>query len=107
MDDLKVNASLRDIQQYVEQLENERGFASNTVLQKCLLLGEEVGELFKAVRKDHGGMRYDVLTNYSPDAAGEIADILLLLTAVANRLGVDMESAIRQKEAVNKHRSWS
>jgi len=29
----------------------ERGFENETVLEQCLLLGEEVGELFKAVRK--------------------------------------------------------
>lgn len=107
MDELKSGASLGDLQQYVKELEDKRGFADNTVLQKCLLLGEEIGELFKAVRRDHGEMRYDASADYSPDAAGEIADVLLLLTAIANRLDIDMESAIREKEAVNRKRNWS
>ena len=47
--------TLTDLQRYVEALESERGLASQTVLHKCLLLGEEVGELFKAVR-EHQGM---------------------------------------------------
>jgi hypothetical protein len=32
-------------------MEVERGFADSTVLEQSLKLGEEVGELFKAVRK--------------------------------------------------------
>ena len=48
---LKENATLKDFQIYVRELEKERGFAEQTSIEKCLLLGEETGELFKAVRK--------------------------------------------------------
>ena len=44
-------ANLQSIQQYVKELEIERGFEKQTIIDKCLLLGEEVGELFKAIRK--------------------------------------------------------
>jgi NTP pyrophosphatase (non-canonical NTP hydrolase) len=50
------DATLADVQTYVSQLEVERGFNDESVMQKCLLLGEEVGELFKAVRKTHAGI---------------------------------------------------
>jgi NTP pyrophosphatase (non-canonical NTP hydrolase) len=102
---LKPNASLKDIQDYVAEMDVERGFDSNTVVQKCLMLGEEVGELFKSVRKSHAGMRYST-KGYDPDAAGELADILILLSAIANRLDVDLESAFRDKEAKNNQRTW-
>ncbi len=32
-------------------MEIDRGFTEQNILQKCLMLGEEVGELFKAIRK--------------------------------------------------------
>jgi len=48
---LKKNPSLKDFQKYVREMEIERGFEKGTVIQACLMLGEEVGELFKAVRK--------------------------------------------------------
>lgn len=43
--------TLRDFQNYAREMVKERGFENETVLEQCLLLGEEVGELFKAVRK--------------------------------------------------------
>ncbi|HKI90635.1 MAG TPA: hypothetical protein VKA38_16530 [Draconibacterium sp.] len=51
MPELQPKPTLEDFQQYVTQLELEHGFASQTTIDKCLLLGVEVGELFKAVRK--------------------------------------------------------
>ena len=42
-------ATLENLQKYVHELEVERNFINQTAIQKCLLLGEEVGEQFKAV----------------------------------------------------------
>lgn len=95
---------LRDFQRYVVELEEERGFANQGVLEKCLLLGEEMGELFKAVRRLQG-IRVDANAE-STEAAGELADILIYLCSVANRLGVDLEAAFREKEALNSQRTW-
>jgi len=47
---LKQATALDDLQRYVAEMEKERGFSHRDVVQQCLLLGEEVGELFKAVR---------------------------------------------------------
>ncbi len=54
MPELKVNALLKDFQKYVAELEQERGFSKQNAKDKCLLLGEEIGELFKAIRKVDG-----------------------------------------------------
>ena len=48
------NASLAQLQAFVIDFERERGFSEESIIQKCLLLGEEVGELFKAVRVESG-----------------------------------------------------
>lgn len=101
------NPSLSDLQQYVDEMERERGFIDQSALQTTLLLTEEVGELAKVVRKSHAGMRTDSSRQYEDDAASEIANIFLVATAVANRLGVDIEDAIRAKEEKNKRRDWS
>lgn len=71
------------------------------------MLNEEVGELMKCVRKSHADMRIDASKVYELDAAGEIADILIVMTAIANRLGIDMEQALRDKEEKNKLRHWA
>lgn len=70
------------------------------------MLNEEVGELMKCVRKSHANMRIDQNKVYELDAAGEIADILIVLTTIANKMGVDMEKAFRDKEEKNKQRDW-
>ncbi|MGI8306082.1 MULTISPECIES: hypothetical protein [Saccharopolyspora] len=51
MDPLPVGATLADLQCYVAKMEDERGFSDSTVLEQSLKLGEEFGELFKAIRK--------------------------------------------------------
>ena len=97
-------ATLQAFQQYVRELELERGFDHQTVIEKCLLLGEEVGELFKAIRKTE---RIKIDTNSQKHEVGnELADILIYLCAIANRYNIDLETAFREKEEINKKRKW-
>ena len=103
---LKSKPTLADIQEYVVKLEQERGFTDFSVMQQCLLLGEEVGELFKAVRKSQAQMGY-ATKGYAANPEEEIADILIMLCAVANRLNINIEEAFRNKEALNHKRVWS
>lgn len=103
---LKKDPTLGDIQQYVRDMEAERGFADEDITSQCLLLGEEVGELFKCIRKSHTPLGLDINKKYEFDAAGEVCDVLMMLTSIANRLGVDMEQALRDKEEKNKLRTW-
>ena len=104
---LKENPTLQDIQLYVADLEKVRGFDKNTVLEKYLLLSEEIGELAKCIRKSTSSMRVDAAKQYNFDTAGEFGDILILLCALANRLDVDLEQAFRDKEEINKNRTWA
>jgi NTP pyrophosphatase (non-canonical NTP hydrolase) len=103
MPDLSI-ATLNNLQTYVNELEHERGFIDQTVLQKCLLLGEELGELFKAIRKaenistDKNSQTFHV--------GEELADILIYICAIANRCDIDLEEAFRKKEEINKKRIW-
>jgi NTP pyrophosphatase (non-canonical NTP hydrolase) len=105
MQDIREHASLGDLQRYVRQMEVERGFAVQTAVQKCLLLGEEVGELFRAVRRREG-LVVDP-ASADPAIAHELADLLIYLCAIANRYGVDLEEAFRAKERVNATRTWN
>jgi NTP pyrophosphatase (non-canonical NTP hydrolase) len=101
---LKENPTLRDFQLYVEELESERGFSEQSARDKCLLLGEELGELFKAVRKIDG-LSVDKNSNFS-NISDELADILIYILAIANRFEIDLEDAFRKKEEINKKRTW-
>ena len=101
---LKKQASLLDLQNYVKEMEEERGFAEQAVLQKCLMLGEEVGELFKAVRKEEK-IKIDHNSKFGT-VSDELADIIIYLCAIANRFDIDLETAFREKEEINKTRIW-
>jgi NTP pyrophosphatase (non-canonical NTP hydrolase) len=105
MPELKPKPTLADFQTYVVLLEKERGFSEQNVQDKCLLLGEEVGELFKAIRKQEG-VKIDVNSKFG-SIDEELADILIYLCAIANRYDIDLETAFRNKEKINHQRVWS
>lgn len=48
---LEQSSALDDLQRYVSHLDEEHGFCHRDIRQECLLLDEEIGELFKTVRK--------------------------------------------------------
>lgn len=104
MPEIKGKPTLKDFQKYVTELETERGFSAQTTIEKCLLLGEEVGELFKAIRKSEG-LSIDSNSNVS-ETGDELTDIFIYLCAIANRKNIDLETAFREKEEKNKQRSW-
>lgn len=101
---LQENPTIRNFQDYVKQLEMDRGFDEQTAIEKCLLLGEEIGELFKAVRKC-SGLGIDNSSNIG-SVAEEIADIVIYLCSIANRFNINIENAFRDKEEINKKRKW-
>ena len=100
---LKKNPTMQNFQQYVLDMENEREF-SKDILQNCLQMGEEVGELFKAIRKKMNLRIGNHSKVYSVDE--EIVDVFIFLCAIANKFNVDLEKAFRDKEEINKNRSW-
>ncbi|HET8574794.1 MAG TPA: MazG nucleotide pyrophosphohydrolase domain-containing protein [Candidatus Paceibacterota bacterium] len=107
MDELKLpsNPALKNFQEYVAKLEEERGFDRQTAAEKSMLLGEEIGELFKAMRKHEPNLRVDE-NSKRYDVADELADVFLYLCAIANQYHIDLEHAFREKEEKNKARVW-
>jgi len=100
---LKSNPSLNDIQNYIAEIEVERKRDHEDMAKKFLMLVEEVGELMTADRKKPKIIRPD----HNPKFASldeELADILAYLCSIANRLGVDLETAFRNKEEINRKR---
>lgn len=103
--ELKTNPQISDFQKYVNELELQRGFIDQDAIVKCLLLGEEMGELFKAIRKAMK-VKTDINANVS-SVSEEIADVFIYLCAIANRFDIDIEQAFREKEEINKKRVWA
>jgi len=104
MPNLKEKPTLKDIQKYVGELEKERDFTKDTVLKKCLMLGEEIGELFKSIRKSEK-IKIDHNSKFG-SVDEELADIIIFICSIANRFKIDLEKAFRDKEEINKKRIW-
>lgn len=100
---LKDQPTLKDLQAYEALVEIERKRNHEDIAKKFLMLVEEVGELMTADRKKPELIRPD----HNPEFASldeELADILSYLCSIANRLGVDLEMAFRNKERINQAR---
>lgn len=107
---LPKDAPMSAFQHYIYQLESMHGWLNVDLVNNCFLMGEEVGELFKAVRKHQ---RYFIEDNPEGETSSrehigeELVDVFNYLLAIANRLDIDMEEAFRRKNAINQGRSWS
>ena len=104
------DATMKDYQRYIHELETLHGWLKVDLVHNCFLMGEEVGELFKAVRRYN--KLFDEGKSTPPEEARahlaeELVDVFNYLVAIANRTGVDLEQAFRDKNARNQQRTWS
>lgn len=97
--------SLEALQQYVAEMETERNFSHSTIIEQCLKLAEETGEVCKAVRK-HAALPVDP-ASVTGSIGEELADVLIYVAAIANRAGVNLSDALRAKELINESRVWT
>ena len=104
-------ADMRQYQRYIYELERLHSWLDVDLIHNCFLMGEEVGELFKAIRQHQ--KFYMEQDENSGDAiesrdavAEELVDVLNYLIAIANRLNIDLETAFRKKNGINQYRSW-
>ena len=105
MAQLPDSPTLRDLQQYVAAVCQERGWTKDSPAEKFLLFVEEVGELAKAMRKA-AGLYEEASRQRDMPLEEEFADVLSYLLDLANAFQVDLEAAFRAKEQVNQARSW-
>ncbi len=102
---LNENPTLTDFQAYIRAMVIERGFNSETAPEVFMLFLEECGEMAKAARK---------LQNIKTDKNSavhnlehEVADVFIYLLDICNHFDIDLEKAFREKEELNKQRTWS
>ena len=100
-------------QRYIHELEAQHGWLDVDLVHNCFLMGEEVGELFKAVRRynrlwQESAKKDDTsVDERKADVGEELVDVFNYLVAIANRLDIDLEAAFREKNARNQGRTWS
>ena len=103
--ELKEKPTLKDFQNYVSQMKQERGFNATDKFYECCLLAEECGEVISAIRKNskNGSIGSG---STAGNVAEELADIFIYICSLANMHDIDLEQAFREKEEKNKHRTW-
>ncbi|MFI6663046.1 hypothetical protein ACIBL8_47085 [Streptomyces sp. NPDC050523] len=81
---------LGDLQREVRELEAIRGTLPESIIQKSLILSEETFEVLKVLRPRAG-----IATSYYPDRSlgEELADILFVGAAIANRIPIRLDMA--------------
>jgi NTP pyrophosphatase (non-canonical NTP hydrolase) len=105
MAQLSDHPTLTDLQRYVEQVCQERGWTKDNYSEKFLLFTEEVGELAKAIRK-RAGLYDEKAKQKQANLEEEFADVLSYLLDLANYFQIDLEKAFRDKEQINEARKW-
>ena len=98
--------TLKDLQRYMDEVCQERGWTKDTPAEKFLLFVEEVGELAKEMRKV-AGLYAEPAKQHMIGLDEEFADVLSYLLDLANCFEVDLEQAFRAKEQVNQSRTWT
>jgi NTP pyrophosphatase (non-canonical NTP hydrolase) len=96
----RAGLTLSELQRWLALTARQRGFGHEGARDLLLLLTEEVGELARVVRTKEG-IAGSVRAH---EAEPELADCLIYVALLADRLGLDLERALLEKEARNAER---
>ena len=108
LNEITEESTLTQVQEYVDMMVKIRGFDKESIQETVLLLLEEMGELAKAVRKSETKMSVDESRMNSYESVeSEVADVFFVLTALCNRLNINLLNAFKEKEMKNCERKWN
>lgn len=105
LDNLSKKSSMEDIQKYIKDMIELRGFRTNLLERMCLLT-EEIGELAKEVRKTDNNIGIDINKEYSSNLENEITDVFICLMGMCELLDMDIVKGLKNKEEINFKRDW-
>lgn len=85
---------IKELQQRVDEWIHTYGVRYFSELTNMAILTEEVGELARVMARRFGDQSFK--TGEKDNIADEIADVLWVLTCIANQTGIDLEQAMEQ-----------
>lgn len=88
------NTTLRNLQQMVDEWIKTYGVRYFNELTNMACLTEEVGELARIIARQYGEQSFK--EGEKPNFGEEMADILWVLTCLANQTGVDLTEEMRK-----------
>jgi NTP pyrophosphatase (non-canonical NTP hydrolase) len=98
---------LKELQVKVDHWIKTYGVRYFDELTNMAILSEEVGEVARIMARKFGEQSYKD-TDANTDLANELADVIWVLTCIANQTGIDLEEAMqnnfRKKTQRDSHR---
>lgn len=85
---------IKELQQRVDEWIHTYGVRYFSELTNMAILTEEVGELARVMARRFGDQSFKA--GEKDNIADEIADVLWVLTCIANQTGIDLELAMEQ-----------
>jgi len=85
--------TLKELQKTVDAWIQSHGVRYFNELTNMAILMEEVGELARVMARLYGEQSFKA--GEEPNLAEEMADVLFVLTCLANQTGVDLEEAMQ------------
>lgn len=105
LDKLSKKSSVEELQKYIKDMFEVRGFRTSLLERMCLLT-EEMEELAKEVRKTDNNLLVDVNKEYSSNLENEITDVFICLMGMCELLDMDIVKGLKNKEEINFNREW-
>lgn len=84
--------TIKELQYTVDHWITTVGVRYFSPLTNMAILAEETGEVARIMARKHGDQSFKPGEN--PDLADELADLLWVVTAIANQEGIDLNEAI-------------
>lgn len=88
--------TLREYQETVDEWIKSVGVRYYSELTNTAVLMEEVGEVARIMARVYGDQSFKAGQEATPDLADEFADVLFVLTCLANQTGVDLTAAVQR-----------
>ena len=93
--DKQDNLTVADYQAQVDHWIRTYGVRYFDVLTNMAVLTEEVGEVARVIARRYG-MQSSKKTDRDLDLADELADVLWVVTCIANQTGIDLTAALNK-----------
>jgi NTP pyrophosphatase (non-canonical NTP hydrolase) len=96
--------TLQEYQEQVERWVRQFGVRYFNEMTNLGILMEEVGEVARLMVRLYGEQSFKSAPRSKEDLADELADVLFVLTCIANQTGVDLSAALERNLAKKTQR---
>ena len=104
-----LSITIKDYQEKVDQWVKTHGVRYFSEMTNLAILMEEVGEVARLMARTYGEQSFKAKKN-DQTLADELADVMFVLTCLANQTGIDLTKATQEnlakKTARDNRRHW-